>query len=44
MFFAVIGGFRSILKVSVFHGLLIQGQKVMFFAVIGRFLPILLFL
>ena len=37
MFFALIGGFRSILKASVFHGSLTRAQKVNFFAMIGGF-------
>ena len=35
MFFVLIGGFRSILKASVFHCSLTWGQKVNFFAMIG---------
>ena len=42
MFFALIGGFRSTLKASVFHGSLTRGQKVKF--LIGGFRSILLFL
>ena len=33
----MIGGFRSILNVSVFHGPLIRGEKVTFLTVIGGF-------
>ena len=44
-FFAVIGGFRSILKTSVLHGSLTQGKKVStLIAMIGGFQSILLFL